>query len=134
MSEYEILDLLNNLRIGQNAILTQLISLHLAIVVAIFYFLHRSGRAMKGAIFLLYTLGFAMFAGQLHGFSVQVIGARAELRALQDLSSIGTAVIDNAGPDYLNWVSMTANFALLAAWIGTTAFLFLWKPPAQHPH
>lgn len=128
MGEYELLDLLNRFHTSQNTVLAQLISLHLAIVVATFYFLHRSGLAMKIAIFSLYSLGGALFLGQMHSYSVQIVGARAELRALPELSAIGAAVIENAGPDYTNWISITGNIGMLAAWLGASAFLFLWKP------
>ncbi len=41
--------------------IARMISLHLVLIAAVFYFLHRSGTAMKVAVFTLYFLGNAMF-------------------------------------------------------------------------
>ena len=51
MSEAEILSLLENYTEQQTQLIIQVVSLHFALVVGVFYFLHRSGLAMKLAVF-----------------------------------------------------------------------------------
>lgn len=132
MSEYEILDLLNTFHADQTVLLAQLISLHLALIVGIFYFLHRSGMAMKLAIFVLYTLGFAMHIGMLLNLSLLIVGAHHDLAALREaaeLSATAQAALEQTSRSFTNWVSIVGNLSLLALWLGTLYFLFFWKRP-----
>src|SRR5262245_19475809 len=95
MSEYEILDLLTAVRADQASIIAQIVSLHLAMVAGVYFFLNRSGWRMKAAVFVLYSLGYALFLGLIWQSSLQVTAIRAELVALaeggQRLSAIGYA-------------------------------------------
>lgn len=133
MTEYEIVNLLSSFRADQVAIIGQMISLHLAIIVAIFYFLHRSGAAMKIAIFVLYTLGYATLIGLMYNLSLQIVGAREDLLALAQsghrLSGIAEAAYTQTDRAFSNWVSLVANLSFAALWLGTTYFLFFWKQP-----
>jgi len=49
MNEYEVLSLRTSIQSEQTVIISQIASLHLAMTFGIFYFLHRSGLAMKFA-------------------------------------------------------------------------------------
>lgn len=119
MSEYEILDLLASIAADQTAVIAQLVSLHLAMVVGIYYFLHRSGLAMKIALFVLYTLGFAMLVGMMANQSQLIVGARQDLFAIAEsgarLSSMGNAMMAQTGGVLTSWVSLVANIANLLA-------------------
>ena len=84
MSEYEILDLLASASAEQTTVIAQLVSLHLAMVVGIYYFLHRSGLPMKLAIAALYSLAFAMHLGLLVTQSDLIVGARNDLIAITE--------------------------------------------------
>jgi hypothetical protein len=130
MSEAEILSLLENYTEQQTQLIVQVVSLHFALVVAIFYFLHRSGLAMKGAVFLLYTLGNALFLGLIYNLSIKVVAARQDLIGLQqdgaELSVIAQTVLNSLQP-FTNVVSIIANIAFVALWMGAVYFLFFWK-------
>lgn len=133
MSEYEILDVVVGLSAEQTAVLVQLVNLHMAMVVGIYYFLHRSGLAMKCAIALLYTLGFAMHLGMLLNQSELIVGARRDLIAITEsgerLSNVGFTFLSQTGGVFDSWVSLVANASIIALWFGTLAFLFFWKRP-----
>jgi hypothetical protein len=135
MSEYELLSLLSAIQAEQTIIIAQIVSLHLAMVVGIFYFLHRSGVAMKLAILALYTLGYAMFIGLLSNLSLQIVGARQDLIAIAEggarLSGLGYATLQQTTAALHNWVSLIANITFLVLWLGTVSFLFFWKRPKE---
>lgn len=135
MSEAEILSLLATIQAEQPVLIAQVVSLHFAMIVGIFYFLHRSGLAMKLAVLALYTMGYALFIGILSNLSLQLAGARADLAAIAEsggqLSAIGRATLEQTTAPLHNWVSMLANVTLLVLWAGTVAFLFFWKRPPE---
>lgn len=134
MTEAEILQLLENYTEQQTQLIIQVVSLHFALVVAVFYFLHRSGWIMKLAIFALYTLGNSLFLGLIYNLSIKVVAAREDLRAIEaggaTLSAISHTVLENLTP-YVNVVSAIANISFVALWIGAVYFLFFWKRPTD---
>lgn len=134
MSEFEVLSLLAAVRADQAATIAQIVSLHLAMVAGIFFFLHRAGLPMKIGVFLLYSLGYALFLGLIWQSSLQVVAIRAELIARmdagQDLTRLGYAAFQEIGPSFVNWVSIVANLSFVLLWFGTLYFLFFWKRPS----
>jgi hypothetical protein len=130
MSEAEILSLLENYTEQQTQLIIQVVSLHFALVVGVFYFLHRSGLAMKFAVFALYTLGNALFLGLIYNLSLKVVASRHDLIELQEngveLSAISQTVLNSLQP-FTNVTSIIANISFVALWIGAIYFLFFWK-------
>ncbi len=135
MTEYEVLTLLSDIRSNQTTIIAQIVSLHLAMIVGIFYFLHRSGLRMKLAVLILYSLGYALHLGLIYETSVQILSARDDLVAIVQsgaaLSSIGQAALRESETAFTNWVSVIGNISFLALWFGTVYFLFFWKRPKE---
>lgn len=130
MSEAEILSLLESYTEQQTQLIIQVVSLHFALVVAVFYFLHRSGLAMRLAVFVLYSIGNSLFLGLIYNLSLKVIAARQDLVDLQQsgaqLSAISQTVLNDLRP-FVNVASLIANIAFVALWIGAVYFLFFWK-------
>lgn len=130
MSEAEILSLLESYTGQQVQLIIQVISLHFALVVAVFYFLHRSGRAMKLAVFILYSLGNALFLGLIYNLSLKVVAARQDLVAVREggaeLSAISQTILNDIQP-FTNMTSVIANVSFVALWFGAIYFLFFWK-------
>ena len=130
MSEAELLSLLENYTEQQTQLIIQVVSLHFALVVSVFYFLHRSGLVMKLAVFALYTLGNSMFLGLIYNISLKVVAARQDLVRLQEggaeLSAVSQTVLASLQP-FTNFVSIIANVAFVALWLGAIYFLFFWK-------
>lgn len=130
MSEAEILSLLENYTEQQMQLIIQVVSLHFALVVAVFYFLHRSGLAMKLAVFALYSLGNLLFLGLIYNLTLKVVAARTDLSEMRqagiELSAISRTVLDHI-PPFSNIASLVANTAFVALWIGAIYFLFFWN-------
>lgn len=130
MSEYEILSLLENYSSQQTGLIIQVVSLHFALVAAVFYFLHRSGIVMKAAVFVLYSIGNALFLGLIYNLSLKVVAARADLTALHnagvELSATSVTVLEDLRP-FFNIASFLGNVMFVALWIGAVYFLFFWK-------
>lgn len=134
MSEHDALELLLAIEESQRGMIAQVISLHLVMVAAVFYFLHRSGLGMKIAVFVLYALGNAMYVTMVYNASVKLVGAREQLAALRELgpvSPITNAVLVSAGPSWTNTAAVVGNVSFLALWLGTIYFLFFWKRPKE---
>ncbi len=133
MSEFEILQLYGSATADQTAVIGLLISLHLAMIVGIFYFLHHSGRAMKLAVVVLYTLGYLLLVGLVMNQGALIWGLSRDLVALtedgQRLSGVGYAVLQQTHAGW--WVNVVATIAMLTLWVGTVAFLFFWKRPLE---
>lgn len=135
MNEHDTLELLQGYNDAQMAMLAQVISLHLVMAAAIFYFLHRSGWRMKLAVFVLYALGNAIYVTQMYNVSAQVVGAREHLAALAQagaVSPITEAVLRTTGESWSNAAAVVTNTSFLALWIGTLYFLFFWKRPKDN--
>jgi hypothetical protein len=130
MSEAEILTLLDKYTEQQTQLIIQVVSLHFALMVAVFYFLYRSGLVMKLAVFALYTLGNSLFLGLIYQLSLRSVAARQDLIELQqggaELSTISQVVLNSLQP-YTNVVSIIANVSFVALWLGAVYFLFFWK-------
>lgn len=134
MSEHDILDLLQSYSDAQQMMLAQVISLHLVMAAAIYYFLHRSGLAMKLGVLTLYALGNAIYVTHMYNASAQIIGAREHLAALAHagtVSPITQAVLLNTGQSWSNAAAIVTNVSFLALWLGTLYFLFFWKRPKE---
>lgn len=134
MSEQEVLQILIALDQSQRDMIAQVISLHLVMAAAVFYFLHRAGLAMKLAVFVLYALGNAMYVALMYNASLQVVGAREQLQAIASAgqaSPITLAVLRATGEAWNNAASIITNASFLALWLGAIYFLFFWKRPAE---
>lgn len=129
MSEYEILSLYVAATADQTSTISLLISLHLALIVGVFYFLHRSGLVMKLAVFALYTLAFALLLGMLYNQGSLLLGASRDLVAItasgQRLSAMGYAALSQTRAEY--WVNIVTSVSLCALWGGAVYFLIFWK-------
>jgi len=129
MSEYEILSLYGAATADQTAVFSLLISLHLALIVGVFYFLHRSGLVMKLAVFALYTLAFALLLGLLYNQSSLLLAAGRDLIAIaetgQRLTAMGYAALNQTRAE--SWVNIVTSIALWALWGGAAYFLIFWK-------
>lgn len=133
MTEFEVLDLLASIRATQAALIAQIVSLHLVMIVGIFYFLHRSGLRMKIAVFVLYSLGYALHLGMIWQMSTQIAGARVDFDRMmasgERLGGMAMAMYSITSDAYVNWVSIIANISFVVLWFVTAYFMFLWKRP-----
>ncbi|MHA7871189.1 MAG: hypothetical protein ACX939_02445 [Hyphococcus sp.] len=134
MTEAQLLDLLINARTQLDATFAQLITLNFAMVVAIYYFLHRSGVKLKIAVFLLYLLGWFVFWSSAGITGAQLQGLVTQLNDLEQSGDAGattTLVLSQFSGLYNLFYLIAINAANFLLLIGAFIFLFFWKPPAD---
>jgi hypothetical protein len=65
MTELDLLNLARAMTANEVALFTQIITITFAMIVAIYYFLHRASLTMKIFAFVAYSFGFFLFFGQM---------------------------------------------------------------------
>lgn len=137
MTEAEILDAFQTSYSMQITLLTQIVGLHLAMIVGIYYFLARARLPLKIFAFLVYTTSYVTFvvmamSQSLIGFW---LGAAAPHYLEGGEANALASFLDRLGTSWLSLtVSIAANLMFLALWLGTAYFLFLYRqPPADSP-
>jgi hypothetical protein len=129
MTELELLNLARSTTETQVAYFTQIITINFAMVVAIYYFLHRARLAMKIFAFIVYSIGMILFLGQM------VVESNVRAAAMDGLRALPAASLSRPGAIYLgvydSWLSVlnsvTFNIAFWVLGIGVAALLFFWK-------
>jgi len=132
MPEYDILRLAQAIIANQYSILAQIIGLNTAMVVANFVFLHRTRRALRGFVFFMYTIGFAIYVGILISDSLQIEAVEAALRALEtsgELSILGQGFLSETRMHVGQVINFLTQIGLGFLWISMLLFIFFWTPP-----
>lgn len=132
MTEANLLELFNQLRTQMDMALAQTIAITLAVLVGVYYFIHRAGRALKLAVAVLYVLGWYLNVSSGALAAQMMMGVLADLQALVDAGTASQStrlllkVITSTGNTVYVIAANAANFLLL---IGSLVFLFFWQPP-----
>src|SRR5262245_39227111 len=133
MSELDLLNLARSCGQIISSDFAQVITITFAMVVAIYYFLHRAGIRMKIFAFIIYTIGILAYLGMMLLESSVILGALTALRA------IPAAELAPPTQNYLSvrasWVGITAsillNLVYWILWLGTGYLLFFWRKPSE---
>ncbi len=131
MNEYELLDLLVEIRKGQAEALGLLITLNFAMFGATYYFLNGAGMVLKLLSFLLYTLGFIVFGGLFYLFSKNLVGARIDLRDSGAASQAALSWIVQQNDTAVRIIDAALVGGSAALWIGAAYLLFVWRCPPR---
>ena len=126
MSELDLLNLARSTTEHQVAWFAQMLSVNFAMVVAIYYFLHRATIALRLFSFFAYTIGMLVLLGQMLGETNVKAGVLEALRALP------VALLSRPSVYYLSfsdsWVALvtrvTFNLSVWLLWIGVFYLLF----------
>lgn len=134
MTEYELLELFTMARSQLDNAIAQTITLNFALVVAIFYFLHRSGLVLKIGVFALYAIGWFVTVSSGSLAATQMVGIISDLQLLEQDGNAGSAtamLLATLNSSYNTAYVIAANAANFLLLIGAFLFLFFWKPPAD---
>lgn len=111
----------------------QLISINIAMIVAIYYFLNRAGLVFKFFAFVVYAVGMLAFWGMMlresnvKSFALQALAhvprADAPLPAL--------AYLDLSTQWLFEATSVFLNLGIWLMWASTAFLLFFWRKPAN---
>jgi hypothetical protein len=131
MSQLDILNLARSCGQTIGSDFAQVITITLAMVVAIYYFLHQAGVRMKIFAFTIYTCGMLAYLGMMLLESGVAMGEQKALRA------IPVSAQELPTQYYLGmrstWVGTTStillNLVYWVLWLGTGYLLFFWKKP-----
>ncbi|MFC4724512.1 hypothetical protein AB6B38_00395 [Glycocaulis abyssi] len=134
MSEAELLSQVLAARQMLDVTITQMIGLTFALIVAVYFFVHRSGWQMKTAVFLLYALGWFVMVQSAAHTGQYLVGLYSELGALASSGEAGSTtyiVLESVSGVWARVYLLTLNGANFVLLVGGAVFLFFWKPKAD---
>ena len=133
MSELDLLNLARSSMQSITSDFAQIITITFAMVVAIYYFLHRAGLRMKAFAFSIYTCGMLTFFGMMLMESNVGVGAQQAMRAIPEATrSLPTAQFLGIRASWVGTFSIVLlNLLFLVLWIGTAYLLFFWRKPDE---
>ncbi|MEO1042446.1 MAG: hypothetical protein AAFX52_09150 [Pseudomonadota bacterium] len=131
MSEAELIEIYSTARTQLDAAIAQLIALNFALIIGVFYFLHRSNFMMKLFVFLIYLFGWITFASSASISGEQIEGAARDLVILQEAGPVSIATeklleVWDSTSAVIYLVALNAMNILLV--ISAFFVLFFWKP------
>ena len=131
MTELDLLNLGRSITSNELSLFTQVITINFAMIVGIYYFLHRARTAMRIFAFIAYAVGMLLFLGQmLIETSVKVVA----LRSLAALPHPNEVTQEYIGINH-SWLetatSLLFNGAFWILGIGVFYLLFFWDHPGE---
>jgi hypothetical protein len=129
MSEVDLLNLARSATEHEVTWFTQMISINFAMVVGIYYFLHRATIALKIFSFFVYSIGMLVLLGEM------VIESNTKAGAVEALRCLPSAQLSRSSVRYLavndHWISslvtITFNLSVWLLLISVFYLLFLWR-------
>ena len=125
MGETELIGLIRDVNAQYATLFGEIITINFAMIVAIYYFLHRAGMLFRVAAFGFYAIGMLALIGLMleqANYKMQALNA---LAALPQRSRIGDSVI----AIHQSWLSGVTSFFLNASlWVlfAAVAYLLFW--------
>ncbi|GEM_PF-1143229 len=133
MTEAQLLEAFQTTMDAQITLLSQIVALHLAMIVGIYYFLGRAGIGLKLFAFFVYTVSYGTFLSLslLASVIAYWIDAAADRRLAAGAESGVLSLISALNSSWLAYGgAIFANVMLIGLWFGTGYFLFFYKSRA----
>jgi hypothetical protein len=131
MTQAELFNLVQQVHDQYGALFAEVITINFAMIVAIFYFLHRLPLVLRGAVYGFYLIGMITLSGlMLHAANVKAL-------AIATMQAIAPAERSPVIAGYLalqdSWlfiaVGVFQNLSLWALVLAVTYMLFAWRHP-----
>lgn len=133
MSEYELLEIIRDSVRQIVFLVTQIVAISFAMIVAVYYFLSESGWVLKLVALLLYSLGVSMYGLLAIREGLWGLAASNELNARPPESlSLATQELMTFQADPISLaLNAILNASIFVLWFVTTTFLLFWKRAAK---
>ena len=128
MTELDILNAARSATANEVNWFGQIITINLAMVVGIYYFLNRAGILLRIFAFAAYLLGMLLYFGEMVLESNLKLQALNSLRATQHLSSLARAYLDINSSWAAETTRVLFNGAMWVLAAGIFYLLFFWRP------
>ncbi len=129
MTELDLLNLARSTTANEVSMFGEVIAINFAMVVAIYYFLHQANLAIRIFAFVAYSVGTALYFGQM------LIEANIKATVLASLAALPQATVSVVTRQYLgvtaSWLGHTVTYlfngSFYILWLGIFYLLFFWK-------
>jgi hypothetical protein len=129
MSETELIGIIRDVDAQYAVLFGQIITINFAMIVAIYYFLHRANLVFRIAAFVFYAIGMFSLIGlmlQQANFKVEAVAALAAIPA-GHRSQMANSVLDLHRSWLLTASSIFLNVSLWVLFIVIAYLLFWWR-------
>ena len=133
MTELELLTVLQDSAAQITQIISHIITINFAMIVAVYYFLNKAGWRLKTAAFALYTAGmvlYFMLAVRQSVITTSIGEALAE-RPEGQLGPVMSALIAFRDSPTALVMNISLNLSIYALWFGVLYLLYFWKLKAK---
>src|SRR5438270_9364730 len=127
MGKTELIGMVRDVNAQYASLFGQMITINFAMIVAIYYFLHRASVKLKLAAFLFYLIGMLSLIGLI------LMQANLKSFAVDALAAVPPGHLSSLGARYLvfctSWVAAaTAAFMDISMWVmvGVVIYLLFW--------
>ena|ERR1700742_621510 len=127
MSELDLLNIVRGATQNEVSWFAQLVTINFAMVVAVYYFLHQAGLALRVFSFVAYMVGSLIFMGEMLIESNVKLAAMTALKELPHLSA-PTRQLIGVSESWLGVATAVVfNASFWVLWIGVFYLVFLWR-------
>ena len=129
MGETELIGIIRDANAQYAVLFGQIMTINFAMIVAIYYFLHRAPLLFRGAAFGFYAIGMLALNGlmlQQGNYKLEALAALANLPS-GHRSQMGDAVLDLNQSWLLHATSFFLNVGIWILFAGVAYLLFWWR-------
>lgn len=125
MGEAELIGLIRDVNVQYASLFGQIITINFAMIIAIYYFLHRAGLLFRVAAFGFYAIGMLALIGLMLEQANYKVQALIALAALPRRSQVGNSIL----AINRSWLFEASSFFLnISLWVlfAAVAYLLFW--------
>lgn len=131
MSELDLFNLSRSISQNEISLFTQVITINFAMVVGLYYFLHRARTAMKVFAFAVYLVGMLLFLGKMLLETNIALEAQREMKALPRPSPMTQYYLALSDSWLAHDTILLFNIAFWILVIGVGYLTFFWDKDAE---